>query len=444
MSTFSRRRFLEETSKLAAGAGLSTIPISESMDIQKKADANDKIGIGLIGCNNMGWSNLREHLLLPEVECIALCDIDDAVLQKRAAEVQTLTGKKPQIYKDFRRLLENKQVSAVIIGTPDHWHCLNMVYACEAGKDVYVEKPLANSIEECNIMVAAAKRYNRIVQVGQWQRSGPHWQSAIEYVQSGKLGKISLVKNWLYYTSHKELTPVNDTPPPPGVDYDMWLGPAPRRAFNANRFHGKWRYFWDYGGGIMSDWGVHLLDMAFNGMKSNTPKSVMSTGGKFSFPNSAMQTPDNQFTTYEFDDYAITWEHVVGSTPGYYGNNYCGVAFVGKNGTLVVDRDKWRLLPEIENAQFLLPAMPEQKGSNKDLSLHVKNFVDCIKSRKKPVCDVETARNVAVNAHLGNIALKTGRKMYWDNANNKFVNDKEANNHITPIYNNSWKIPRVL
>lgn len=447
MKLLSRRTFLEHTGKLAVAAGVSTLPMAtvfatSAARSAPSVSASDKIRVGLIGCNNMGWSNLKEHVALPEVDCIALCDIDDAVLNKRAAELKTITGKEAVLYKDFRKLLENKDVDAVIIATPDHWHCLNTVYALQTGKDVYVEKPLANSIEECNVMVAAAKKYGRVVQVGQWQRSGPHWQSAIDYVRSGKLGKISNVKNWLYYNAFKELKPERDTPAPAGVDYEMWLGPAKKQSFNVNRFHGKWRYFWDYGGGIMTDWGVHLLDIAFAGTQSAYPKSVMSTGGKFSFPNSAMQTPDTQFTTYEFEDYVVSWEHVTGSTPGLYGNNYCGVAFVGNNGTLVVDREKWRLFPETVNRQDLLPAVPEQKGSGRDLALHVKNFIECIKTRVKTACDVETARNVAVNAQLGNIAMKTGRKLYWDNAANTF-NDKEANQYIKPAYRGPWMLPKI-
>lgn len=448
MTQFTRRRFLQNTGKLATAAGIVSIPavqaLAEPFGIEKKqVGAADKIRVGLIGCNNMGWANLKEHVALPEVEAIALCDVDDTVLNKKAAELEALVGKKPALYKDFRKLLENKDIDAVIIGTPDHWHCLNAVYAMQAGKDVYVEKPLANSIEECNLMLAAARRYNRVVQVGQWQRSGPHWQSAMDFVRSGKLGKIGHVKNWLYYSAFKEPKPVADTAPPPGVDYSMWLGPAKKQAFNANRFHGKWRYFWDYGGGIMTDWGVHLLDMALDGMKASYPKSVMSTGGKFSFPGSAMETPDTQFTTYEFDDYAVSWEHVTGSTPGLYGNNYCGVAFVGSNGTLVVDREKWRLFPEAANGEYLVPALPEQKGSNRDLALHVKNFIDCIKTRNKTACDIETARNVAVNAQLGNIALRTGRKLYWNNETNKFTNDKEADQFIRPVYQGPWQLPTV-
>jgi predicted dehydrogenase len=440
MSTFSRRKFLGDTSRIIAGAGLVAAPVAQAYS---RSSANEKVGIGLIGANGMGWANLKEHLANPEVECIAIADVDQSVLDKRAADVAAIRGKKPLLFTDFRKLLENKDIDAVIIGTPDHWHCLNMVYACEAGKDVYVEKPLANSIHECNLMAAAAKRYNRVVQVGQWQRSGPHWQSAIAYIHSGKLGKISSVRNWIYNSGNRELAKIPDGAPPAGVDYNMWLGPAPARQFNKNRYHGSWRSYWDYGGGLMSDWGVHLLDMAFYGMKSVTPKSVVSHGGKYSYPDSDAQTPDNQNTIYGFDGYMITWEHVLGRSPGLYGNNYCGVAFQGTNGTLVVDREKWRLFPESEKGQYLVPAMPEQRGTNQDLALHVKNFLECIKSRGKTNCDVDTARNVAVKAHLGNIAMKTGRELQWDNTKNEFINDKEANEMIKPVYREPWKLPKI-
>lgn len=440
MANFSRRSFLHSSGTLLAGLSLP-LPIT-ALAKTSSAAPSDKIRMGLIGCNSMGWYNLREHLALPEVDAVALCDVDEQVLQKRAQELQKITGKKPALFTDFRKLLEQKDIDAVIIGTPDHWHCLNAVYACEAGKDVYVEKPLANSIAECNLIAAAAKRYNRVVQVGQWQRSGPHWQSALDYVKSGKLGKISLVKNWLYYPNFSQPKQVANTPPPAGVDYDFWLGPARTQAFNTNRFHGTWRYFWDYGGGIMSDWGVHLLDIAFKGMGTAVPKSVYSTGGKYAHPNSAMQTPDNQFAIFEFDDFAVTWEHGVGATPGLYGNNYCGVAFVGSNGTLVADRDKWRLLPEAANGKYILEALPEQRGSGKDLAFHVQNFVQCIKSRAQPICNAEEARDIAVQTHVANISLKTGRKLRWDHAANSF-HDKEADAYITPTYRAPWKLPAI-
>ena len=184
-------------------------------------------------------------------------------------------------------MLENKDIDAIIVGTPDHWHCLNMVDACEAGKHIYQEKPIANSIEECNVMVKAAKKYNRIVQVGQWQRSGSQYDEAIKYVQSGKLGNIRLVKCWSYQGWMKPVPVVPDSAPPEGVDYKMWLGPAPQRPFNKNRFHFNFRWFWDYAGGLMTDWGVHEIDIALYAMNVKAPKSIIASGGKFAYPNDA-------------------------------------------------------------------------------------------------------------------------------------------------------------
>jgi predicted dehydrogenase len=427
-----------------AGAGLASLPLTETAAAPKKVSANDKVSVALIGCKGMGWSNLTSHLKLPDVDVIGLCDVDSNVLNERAAELEQKTGKKAKLYKDYRKLLENKDVDAVIIATPDHWHCLTMVNACEAGKEVYVEKPLANSIEECQIMMAAAKKYNRVVQVGQWQRSGPHWQKAIDYVQSGKLGKIRLVKAWAYMGWMKEVKKAPDGPVPAGVDYDMWLGPAAKRPFNPNRFHFNFRWYWDYAGGLMTDWGVHLIDMVLYGMKAGGPKSVVSMGGKFAYPEGAMETPDTQQAIYEFDDFSMIWEHAVGINGGPYNRDH-GVAFIGNLGTLVVDRGKWEIFPEIENNEYKTPAVPVQSrgGNDGGLDTHTRNFIDCIKSRQKPNCDVWTAANTAINAHLGNIAFKAGRKVYWDAQKMAFKDDKEANMLVKANYQNGWKLPNI-
>jgi predicted dehydrogenase len=444
MTSYSRRDFLANSSKLMAGASLASVPFAESSAAPKKVSANDKIHVALIGCKGMGWSDLTSHIKLPEVEVVGLCDVDSAVLNERAAELEQKTGKKAKLYKDYRKLLENKDVDAVIIATPDHWHCLTMVNACEAGKDVYVEKPLANSIEECQIMMAAAKKYNRVVQVGQWQRSGPHWQKAIDYVQSGKLGKIRLVKAWAYMGWMKEVKKAPDGPVPAGVDYDMWLGPATKRPFNPNRFHFNFRWYWDYAGGLMTDWGVHLIDMVLLGMKAGGPKSVVSMGGKFAYPDGAMETPDTQQAIYEFDDFSMIWEHAVGINGGPYNRDH-GVAFIGNLGTLVVDRGKWEVFPEVENGEYKMPAMPVQArgGNDGGLDNHTRNFIDCIKSRQKPNCDVWTAANTAINAHLGNIAFKSGRKVHWDAQKMVFKDDKEANLLVRANYQNGWKLPNI-
>ena len=226
-----RRRFIRTTS-----LGLGLLP----MGLGHTA-ANDMLNIGVIGCRGMGFSDLTSMLKVPGTRCVALCDVDNTVLSQRAKDVFQATNVTPRLYRDYRALLDDKDVDAVIIGTPDHWHCLQMVDAMDAGKDVYVEKPLANSIDESRRMIAAQTKYDRIVQVGQWQRSGKHWTEAIDFVHSGQLGEIRTVKAWAYMDWLKNIEPIADAPPPEGVDYDMWLGPAPLRPFNTNRFHFQFR-----------------------------------------------------------------------------------------------------------------------------------------------------------------------------------------------------------
>ncbi|HVK97804.1 MAG TPA: Gfo/Idh/MocA family oxidoreductase, partial [Flavisolibacter sp.] len=232
-----RRKFIRDSSISALGAtALTGIPFDMFAFNKKKIAPSDVINVALIGCKGMGWSNLKSMLKIPEVKCLALCDIDQNVLNERKAELNKI-GIQPLLYSDYRNLLDNKDADAVIVATPDHWHCLQMIDSCAAGKDVYVEKPASNSISEAQLMVAAANRYNKIVQVNQWQRSQEHFQNAVAFVQSGKLGKINATKTWMFRggTTHLPVLP-NETVPP-GVDYNMWLGPAPKVPFNKNRFH---------------------------------------------------------------------------------------------------------------------------------------------------------------------------------------------------------------
>jgi predicted dehydrogenase len=388
----------------------------------------------------MGFANLKAFLQNPEVECAALCDVDQQVLEERLSEITKLTGKKPLAYKDYRELLENKDIDAVIVATPDHWHCLIAVNAMEAGKDVYVEKPLANTIQECNVMLNAAARYNKVVQVGQWQRSDPHWQQAVAFVHSGKLGRVRMVKAWAFIGWKGSLPIMADELVPPGVDYDMWLGPAAKRPFNRNRFHFTFRWFWDYAGGLMTDWGVHLLDYALLGMNQYAPKSVMSSGGKYAFPDDPMETPDTQQTIFEFDGFGLIWEHTIGIYGGNYGREH-GVAFIGEKGTLVVDRGGWEVIPEVQNNTPLMEAVPLTKIEAKGLDLHVRNFLNGIKSGEKLNTPIEIGAHIARIAHLGNIAYRTGRKIYWDPVSSKIVNDDAASKFLMPVYREPWKLP---
>lgn len=448
----SRRKFLQHSGKLAAGAGLTTLVPGQMIasETPRTYSAADTISVALIGCNSMGWADLTSMLKHPGVRCVGLCDVDGNVLTKRAADLEKLTAGKPTsandqkvtLYSDFRKVLDNKDIDAVIVGTPDHWHCLPTVLACQAGKDVYVEKPLANSIEECNLIVAAAKKHNRIVQVGQWQRSGTHWKAALDYVKSGQLGRIRSVKAWAYMPYGKTFPIKPDEAVPTGVDYDMWLGPAPKRSFNRNRFHGSFRYFWDYAGGLMTDWGAHMIDVALWGMGVTTPASVVATGGKFGFPDHASETPDTMQAVYDFGKFSLLWEQSLGTARGPYDREH-GVAFIGNLGTVVIDRGKWEVLPEVEGGKYLTPAMPAQRGDGKDLDNHTLNFLECIRNRQQPNCSAEIGRNVAVNAQLGNIAYRLGRKVFWDDAKGTFTDDTKANQLAKAHYRNPWSLPAV-
>jgi predicted dehydrogenase len=409
---------------------------------QSKVSANDKIGVALMGCKGMGNYDLENHLRLPDVECIALCDIDENILNERAESITKKTGKKPKLVKDYRKLIDDKSIDVIIIGTPDHWHCLPTVHACEAGKDVYVEKPLANSIAEIQVMLKAARKYNRVVQVGQQQRSGQHWQDCVGIVKSGKLGTIRKIKTWGYFDYGKGGPKVPDSEVPAGVDYDLWLGPAAKHPFNKNRFHGSWRFFWEQGGGLMTDWGVHLLDVPLWAMGVTVPKSVMATG-RISYPDNYIETADTQNVLYDFGDFTLEWDHAGGISKGIYGRNY-GVAFIGNNGTLVVNREGWEIIAEESDGKPKMEAVPLQPADKQDHFKHVQNFVDCVKTRKRPACDIEFGHNSAFVAHLGNIAYRTGSQLEWDSSKNGFINNASASALIKPEYRSPWEFPKIV
>ena len=428
-----RLEFLKRAGALVAGG--SFYPVLTNNLFARPMGANDRINVALIGCRNMGWGDLNDALLRPEVRCVALCDVDRKILEDRAAELEKRTGVKPDLYGDYRKLLERQDLDAVIIGTPDHWHCLQMVDACAAGKDVYVEKPIANSIGECDLMVKAAKKYDRVVQVGQQQRSATLWNSMKKYIDSGKLGRIAKVNVWANFAYARITNPVPDQEPPQNVDFDFWLGPAPQRTFNPKRFHGSWRMFWDYGGGLITDWGVHLLDMALWGMNvKGMPNRVMASGGNHQDPMNYAETFDTMSVVYEFDDFIINWDNVTIET-GPYNKNY-GVEFVGENGSLVANRESWEVLPfkdRIEPFQSLPDYLDHRD--------HLANFIDCMKKREmNTACTIDNGALCAKYAHLGNISARVGSDIVYDDVRKKF-NNKDANKLFIKEYRKPWKLP---
>jgi predicted dehydrogenase len=449
MKAGSRRKFLRDSigATCAALAGASASAASTA----RIEGANDRIRIGLIGCGGMGRSDLRDFVKVKNVECVALCDVDDAQVAKAQLEILDAESvrQKPELTtRDFRRVLDRKDIDAVIVATPDHWHALPTILACQAGKDVYVEKPLSVCIAEGRAMVGAARKNARVVQMGTHQRSATHYTDAVEYVKSGKLGRIRLVRNWAYLDWKGETPVVADGPAPEGVDYDMWLGPAAARPFNKNRFHFTFRWYWDYAGGLMTDWGAHMIDIANWAMGIKAPSSAVSFGGKYGYPNDAMETPDTQQVTWAYPTFTMTWEHALGIGRGPEAREH-GVAFVGEYGTLVIDRAGWEVYAETDRIdkrirEYKRPGVPRQSSGQEEYHLkHVQNFIDCMRSRERPRSDVEIGHDSMIACHLGNMAQRLGRLVKWDPEKEMTIGDPEAQKLVSRPYRAPWKLPVV-
>jgi predicted dehydrogenase len=445
----SRREFIGESTKatLAATAlvaGLGPF-VEKKAALQKRASPNDKIHVALIGCGGMGKTNLSDFLRIQEVECLAIADVDEKHLEDGLKIVQDTRGKKAEGYKDFRRIIDREDIHAVIVSTPDHWHALATIYACQAGKDVYVEKPLATTIEEGRAMVNAARKYKRIVQVGTQQRSAKHFSDAVAFVQSGKLGKIRMVRAWAYLDWKGNIGNPADEPPPPYVDYDLWLGPAPSRPFNPCRFHHNFRWFWDYSGGLMTDWGAHMVDVAMWAMKEE-PVGAMAIGGKYGFPDDIRETPDTQQSVLEFPSFSLAWEHMIGCGVGPWQREH-GVEFHGENGILIVDRGGWEVNPETDKLKqpervFRMTPFPRQEGSSDYHFTHVRNFIDCLKTRQTPRAEVEIGHKSSIACHLGNIAVRLRRYVRWDAEKEQVSGDPEAQALVGREYRKPWALPK--
>jgi predicted dehydrogenase len=438
MKELSRREFLGRSAMAAMAA-----PTVGSLIISKAASAragvvgaNDRIRLGLIGAGGRGKDVLGVFLTNPEVDCPVVCDVDEAMSAQGAALVEKQRGHRPETVRDFRRVIERKDLDAVLVATPDHWHALPTVYACQSGLDVYVEKPLATSIDEGRAMLEASRRHQRVVQMGTQWRSGSHYKEAVEFVQSGKLGKVSIVRGWAYLDWLGGVGNPPDAAPPATVDYDMWLGPAPKRPFNPNRFHFNFRWFWDYAGGLMTDWGVHLINVMLWAMGPEQPKTISSTGGKFVLTDNS-ETPDTQVTVYEFPHYTMIWEHKVGNNNGLNGRSW-GIVFTGSEGTLMIDESGWEVTPERKKNSL----QPEKHPAGPDARFpHVRNFLDCMKSRAQPVENLEVGHFVTSVAHLGNIAIRTGEKISWDGTSERIPGSRKADHLVGVTYRKPWSLP---
>lgn len=432
-----RREFIKHSAMAAAAVGVAPAVLNAC------ASPSEKVNVALIGCRSMGFSNLKSFIREENnVECVALCDVDSKVLENKGAEMEKLTGKRPLLEKDFRKVLENKDIDAVIIGTPDHWHAIIMMLALEAGKHVYVEKPMGHSIEECNAMVAMqAKHPDLYCQVGMWQRSSKHWFEASEIVKSGMLGEIGLVKAWIYKGYDNPYPIMPDEPKAPDyVDYDMWLGPAPKRPFNLNRFHYNHRWWYDYAGGAMTDWGVHLLDFAMFAMDAGMPESITPGGGIFYHEEGAIETPDIQQAIYKYPNHVMMWECGLNPGIGPYQKAH-GVAFVGKKGTLILTRSGYEILSD-KNGNTPYMEGKVQRAYGDGLDEHVKNMLSCIRRGGKLNTPVEVGAKVAIVSEMGNMAYRAGKRLNWDDTTKTFKED--IGNQLSKVtYRDQWQLPKV-
>jgi predicted dehydrogenase len=413
-----------------------------------KSDASERVQVGCVGVRGRAGFLLSAFAERNDVDVVAIADIDSRQLPAGIEAVEKLHGRRPRTETDFRRLIDDPKIDVLVVGTPDHWHAIPTILACQAGKDVYVEKPDSHNIVEGARMVAAQRKHGRIVQMGTQARSGAHFLSAIDYIRQGALGKCLVAKAW-ESSKQGSIGRPPDSDPPAGVDYDFWLGPAPRRPFNIRRFHSHWRWFFDYGTGDLGNDGVHRLDYARwalsaaveaeGGQPLGLPKKISATGGKWYFDD-MQEWPDTLQVTYEFPGAPgriLTYEMRVWSPYRLLGEREGAVVY-GDRGYIVIGNSRWRAFDPEDHV------LAEGSGVN-DGRAHIENFLACVKSRKKPAADLETIGHPSsILCHAGNLAWRMGRTLQLDPTSETFIGDDEANAHRTrPEYRKPWTLPDV-
>jgi predicted dehydrogenase len=415
--------------------------------------ANDRVQVGFIGYGLIGSQHVHDFKNQADADLAAMSD----VYQPRLEQGVAACGGHAKGYSDFRRLLDDKDIQAVVVATPDHWHALMTVMACAAGKDVYVEKPLGVFVREGRWMVEAARRYQRVVQVGTQQRSGKHYQKAVEMLRAEYIGKVMSVRMGAFRNVMPGFGSPPDGTPPTGLEYDMWLGPAPKRPYNPKRSLYHFRWFWDYSGGQMTNLGAHDIDVVQWAMQVKGPTAVASSGGRFALEDNG-ETPDTQDALFEYPGFTALFSMREASA-GHRGEGK--LEFFGTKGSLGIDRTGFEVFPDMKLDPFnAIPqfaghpaggpqrsnALPEpwiephkMAGSSAEqLNLHVRNFLDCVKSRERPIADVEQGHQVTTACHLANISLRTGRKIRWNAETEEIVGDAEASKWLERPYRKPW------
>jgi predicted dehydrogenase len=419
----------------------------------RAAGANDRIRVGFIGCGLIGLRHIVDFKKQPDVQLAAVCDVH----QPRVERAQADCGPGTRGYEDFRRLLDDKAVDAVVISTPDHWHALQTIMACAAGKDVYVEKPMTLFVKEGRWMTDAARRYGRIVQAGTQGRSGAHFREVLPLLREGAIGKIHSVRIGSFRNIMPGFGSPPDGAPPLGLDYDLWLGPAPRRPYNPHRALYHFRWFWDYSGGQMTNLGSHDLDFVHYVLRVKGPTAVTSSGGRYALSNDNGETPDTQDAIFEYPGLLVTVSIREASAGRRAGG---GTEFFGTKGSMTVSRGGYelyadtRVAPERQIPPWSTPPghpqpanlAPEpwtqpRKGGDpggEPMELHARDFLECVKSRRRPVADVEEGHRVSTACHLANISLRLGRKIRWDAEAEQVIGDSEAAAMLVRPYRKPW------
>ena len=436
-----RRTFLETTAATATTAWMGAKLYAA--DAEATPGPNEMINLGLIGCGVRGPDLMNNFLTLPGVRFAAVCDVNSS---RMAAARKQAGGEKVLAYHDYRKMLENPDIDAVIVATNGHWHALPTIHACQAGKDVYVEKPLATTIGEGRQMVKAAKKYDRIVQFGSQQHSSEHYRKAAEIIQSGQLGRISEVKVWDYTNHNPGFGTPTDGDPPEELDWDFWLGPSPKVPYNPNRY-AEHAWFFDYGCGWPVHWAAHHYEIVNWAMGTHTPLSAIGAGGHYCFDKDNREWPDTFSGTLEYGPcpaadkgFILQYSSRAGNRhlPHREGNGKC---FFGTDATLLLHRGGYTLTPEIRRTRKELQGekMDAKIGKHYDIP-HQEAFLTNLRNRTRPETDAEVGHHASVPGHLMNIAWKVGRKVHWDAQREQIVGDDEANALVTKQYRAPWTL----
>ena len=441
-----RRRFLKTSVGTAIVAGTAPFVWGRSV-----LGANEKVVVGVMGIRGRGNELAKWFAERDDVDVAYLADVDTRLFKGRVDAIERISGKRPKLVQDFRRMLDDKDVDAIVIATPDHWHALGTVLACRARKDVYVEKPTSHSIWESRKMVEAARKYDRIVQVGTQNRSAEYCMKAFEYIRSNDFGSVHFVRV-LNSKPRSTIGTKPDTEVPQGVDYDMWLGPAKMRPFNGNHFHYSWHWFWEYSGGDIVNDGVHQIDIARWLIGRTYPTSV-SAGGGIHFFEDDQETPDTHVVYWEFDRLTMMFEQTLWTpymqkTPFKMrdADNLPNWPFSGTRIEVYGSKQQMYLGRhgggwEVFDANGRSVAVQPGRFRNRE---HIQNFIECVRSRKRPNADIEEVHLSTLLCHYGNIAYRTGRALHIDPKTEGFVDDPEANSLVKRTYREPYVIPNVV